>query len=92
MKKGKLWDEKEDDENKSVFVREHRHSWYGGPYIAPNWTPFDALVEVSIVAIKKLHKFCRLFQEKSLKKPLSMEETPIVVTVPVRNKQSRFGD
>ena len=63
-----------------------------GHTIAPNWTPFDALVEVSIVAKKKLHKFRRLFQEKSLKKPLSMEETPTVVTVPVRNKQLRFGD
>ena len=63
-----------------------------GHTIAPNWTPFDALVEVSIVAIKKLHKFHRLFQEKSLKKPISVEETPTVVTLPVRNKQSRFGD
>ena len=54
-----------------------------GHTIAPNWTPFDVLVEVSIVAIKKLHKFRRLFQEKSLKKPLSVEETPTVVTMPV---------
>ena len=58
-----------------------------GHTIAPNWTPFDALVEASIVARKKLHKFLRLFKEKSLKKPLYVEEeTPIVVTLPVRNK------
>ncbi|KAK7854757.1 hypothetical protein CFP56_031077 [Quercus suber] len=65
-----------------------------GHTIAPNWiTPFDALVEATIVARNKLHKFHRLFQEKSLKKPLSVEEeTPIVVTVPVRNKRSRFGN
>ena len=64
-----------------------------GRTIAPNWTPFDALVEASIVARKKLHKFHRLFQEKSLKKPLSVEEEiPTAVTVPVRNKRSRFGD
>ena len=37
-----------------------------GHTIAPNWTPFDALVEASIVARKKLHKFLRLFEEKSL--------------------------
>ena len=28
-----------------------------GHTIAPNWTPFDALVEVSIVARKKFHTF-----------------------------------
>ena len=64
-----------------------------GHTIAPNWTPFDALVEVAFVARKKHRKFHRLFQEKSLKKPISVEEEiPTAVTVPVRNKRSRFGD
>ena len=45
-----------------------------GHTIAPNWTPFDALVEVSIVPRKKFHKFHRLFLENSLKKPISVEE------------------
>uniref|UniRef100_A0A7N2L8I4 B3 domain-containing protein n=1 Tax=Quercus lobata TaxID=97700 RepID=A0A7N2L8I4_QUELO len=58
-----------------------------GHTIAPNWTPFDALVEVSIVARKKFHKFHRLFLENSLKKPISVEET-----MPVQNMLSRFGD
>ena len=58
-----------------------------GHTVAPNWTPFDALVEVSIVARKKFHKFHRLFLENSLKKPISVEET-----VPVQNMRSRFGD
>ena len=74
-------------ENMGIHDMEGRHT------IAPNWTPFDALVEVSFVARKKLHKFRRLFQEKSLKKPISVEEEiPTAVTVPVRNKRSRFGD
>lgn len=51
--------------------------------IAPTRSKFDALVEVSIVAREKLKNFQRLFQEKALKKPVS---------VPVGNKQSRFGD
>ena len=51
--------------------------------IAPTRSKFDALVEVSIVAREKLKSFQRLFQEKVLKKPVS---------VPVGNKQSRFGD
>lgn len=44
---------------------------------------FDALVEVSILATEKLQNFQRWFEEKALKKPVS---------VPVGNNQSRFGD
>ena len=51
--------------------------------IAPTRSKFDALVEVSIVAREKIKNFQRLFQEKALKNPVS---------VPVGNKQSRFGD
>nr|POE83239.1 hypothetical protein CFP56_55891 [Quercus suber] len=51
--------------------------------IAPTRSKFGALVEVSIVARGKIQNFQRLFQEKALKKPAS---------VPVGNKQSRFGD
>ncbi|KAL4638111.1 hypothetical protein ACB092_03G126700 [Castanea dentata] len=86
MKKKKMKTDMSLLENMGIHDMEGRHS------IAPNWTPFDALVEVSFVARKKLHKFHRLFQEKSLKKPISVEEEiPTVVTVPVRNKRSRFG-
>nr|POE67141.1 putative b3 domain-containing protein [Quercus suber] len=69
------------------------HDMEGRHSIGPNWTPFDALVEVSFVARKKHRKFLRLLQEKSLKKPISVEEEiTTAVTVPVRNKRSRFGD
>ncbi|KAL0005065.1 hypothetical protein SO802_012626 [Lithocarpus litseifolius] len=44
------------------------------------------------IARKKLHEFHGLFQEKSLKKPISVQESTTVVTVPIRNKRSRFGD
>ena len=87
MKKKKMKTDMSLLENMGIHDMEGRYS------IAPNWTPFDALVEVSFVARKKLRKFHRLSQEKSLKKPISVEEEiPTVVTVPVRNKQSRFGD
>ena len=48
-----------------------------GHTIAPNWCHFDALVEVSCVAIEKFNKFQRLIQERDLKNPILVQENTL---------------
>ena len=57
-----------------------------GHTIAPDWYHFDALVEVSCVAIEKFNKFQRLIQERALKNPILVQENTLKNPVFVQEK------